>query len=179
MHPQHRLAHCREMENRVKQLQNEIKEQGREAKTLERKRDEKYREISAHIRNSDFEGIIPALAAALKEHDADSMALSCSDLINNSTGIAATLEGDLSRSKTLMDTHVSQLLEHAKDCHQKLTSATQVSIPEQVFTYGGKPILRAAGRLNFSRFDQAYKQSLENWMEECIQKGLCPRSTKP
>ncbi|MCW8801032.1 MAG: hypothetical protein OQK71_08920 [Desulfobacter sp.] len=175
LHPQHRLAHCMEMENRVKQLQNEIKEQGREAQTLERKRDEKYREISAHIRNSDFEGIIPALAAALKEHDADSMAVSCSDLINNCTGIAATLEGDLSRSKTLMDTHVSQLLEHAKDCHQKLTSATHVSIPEHVFTYGGKPILRAAARLNFSRFDRAYKESLENWMEECIQKGLCPQ----
>jgi hypothetical protein len=74
-----------------------------------------------------------------------------------------------------MDTHVSQLLEHAKDCHQKLTAATQVSIPEQVFIYGGKPILRAAAKLNFSRFDRAYKESLENWMEECIQKGLCPQ----
>ncbi|WP_020590190.1 hypothetical protein [Desulfobacter curvatus] len=175
LHPQNRQAHCMEMENRVKQLQSEKKEQARKTQDLERKRDAKYRALDAHIRDSDVEGIVPALAAALKEHDADSMALSCSDLIKNCTGIAATLEGDLSRSKTLMDTHVSQLLEHAKDCHQKLTAATQVAIPEQVFIYGGKPILRAAAKLNFSRFDRAYKESLENWMEECIQKGLCPQ----
>jgi|GEM_PF-1217195 len=175
LHPQNRRAHCMEMENRVKQLQNEKKEQAQKAQGLERKRDAKYRALDTHIRDSDVEGIIPALATALKEHDADSMALSCSDLINNCTGTAANLEGDLSRSKTLMDTHVSHLLEHAKDCHQKLTAATQVSIPEQVFTYGGKPILRVATKLNFSRFDRAYKESLENWMEECIQKGLCPQ----
>nr|WP_319495323.1 hypothetical protein [uncultured Desulfobacter sp.] len=175
LHPQNRQAHCVEMENRVKQLQAERKKQAQKTQDLERKRDAKYRALDAHIRDSDVEGIVPALAAALKEHDAGSMALSCSDLINNCTGIAATLEGDLSRSKTLMDTHVSQLLEHAKDCHQKLTAATQVSIPEQVFIYGGKPILRAAAKLNFSRFDRAYKESLENWMEECIQKGLCPQ----
>ncbi|WP_320043460.1 hypothetical protein [uncultured Desulfobacter sp.] len=175
LHPQNRSVHCMEMENRVKQLQTEKKEQAQKTQDLERKRDAKYRALDAHIRDSDVEGIVPALAAALKEHDADSMASSCSDLIINCTGIAATLEGDLSRSKTLMDTHVSQLLEHAKDCHQKLTAATQVSIPEQVFIYGGKPILRAAAKLNFSRFDRAYKESLENWMEECIQKGLCPQ----
>jgi hypothetical protein len=175
LHPQNRLAHCTEMETRVKQLQSERKKQAQKTQELVTKRDARYRELDAHIRDSEVEGIVPALAAALKEHDADSMALSCSDLINNCTKTAATLEGDLSRSKTLMDTHVSQLLEHAKDCHQKLTAATQVSIPEQVFIYGGKPILRAAAKLNFSRFDRAYKESLENWMEECIQKGLCPQ----
>nr|WP_319396832.1 hypothetical protein [uncultured Desulfobacter sp.] len=175
LHSQNRIAHCTEMENRVKQLQSERKKQDQKTQDLVKKRDARYRELDAHIRDSEVEGIVPALAAALKEHDADSMALSCSDLINNCTKTAATLEGDLSRSKTLMDTHVSQLLEHAKDCHQKLTAATQVSIPEQVFIYGGKPILRATAKLNFSRFDRAYKESLENWMEECIQKGLCPQ----
>ena len=175
LNPQNRTAHCMEMENRVKQLQNEKKEQAQKTQDLKKKRDAKYRALDTHIRDSDVEGIIPALAAALKEHDADSMALSCSALINNCTGISATLEGDLSRSKTLMDTHVSHLLEHAKDCHQKLTAATQVSIPEQVFTYGGKPILRAAAKLNFSRFDRAYKESIGNWLEECIQKWLCPQ----
>ena len=175
LHPRNRPAHCTEMENRVKQLRTERKQQAQKTQDLVKKRDARYRDLDAHIRDSQVEGIVPALAAALKAHDADSMALSCSDLINNCTKTAATLEGDLSRSKTLMDTHVSQLLEHAKDCHQKLTAATQVSIPEQVFIYGGKPILRSAAKLNFSRFDRAYKESLENWMEECIQKGLCPQ----
>ncbi len=174
-HPQDRLAHCSEMEARIKTLAQDQKAADQRTRTLERERNLKFEDLTARILDPKLGKAIPALVDGIREHDAQSLGERCTELISHCTGIATTLEGDLERSKTLMATHIQLLMEHAKDCHQKLMSATRVMIPEQVFTYGGNPILKATLRLNFDRSGRAYVEALEHWMEERIQTGFCPQ----
>jgi len=50
----------------------------------------------------------------------------------------------------------------------------QVTLPEEVFIYGGRSILRAGTRLDFVKHGDAFRQCVDNWLHELIQQDRLP-----
>lgn len=117
---------------------------------------------------------LPAMVDVLRSHDADSLGHQAGELIIRCEDIARNFETDLEMTQRFMDSLVDMLLQHSREYHQKLQAAAKEVLPEGVFIYGGKPILRAGSRLDFTKYHDAFRQSIENWLYELIQQDRLP-----
>nr|WP_320009612.1 hypothetical protein [uncultured Desulfobulbus sp.] len=117
---------------------------------------------------------LPAVIDELLRYDTESLGNQAKELIQRCEEIAQNIEGDLSISQQIMDNLVDMLLSRAKEYHQKLQTAAQQLLPEDVYMYGGRSILRAGTRLDFTRFGADFKRTVENWLHELMQQDRLP-----
>lgn len=133
-----------------------------------------FERLQVQLRDETFKQQLPLIVDELSRHDAESLGEQSGELMAKCNHIAANIESDLSRSSRFVETLVDQLLQHARVCHQKVRIASQQLMPENVFIYGGKPILKAGTRLDFTRHGEAFQKSIDAWLDELIQKNQIP-----
>jgi chromosome segregation ATPase len=130
--------------------------------------------LQTDLGDDSFKRHLPAIVDELRHHDAESLGLQCRDLIGRCDDIARNIESDLEISQKIMDNLIDMLLQRSREYHQKLVAASQQTLPDEVFIYGGKAILRAGTRLDFARHSDVFRQCVENWLYELIQQGRLP-----
>jgi hypothetical protein len=121
-----------------------------------------------------FRQHLPALVDALRGHDAESLGEQAEALIRHCVNVTRNLESDLEISQRIVDNLVDMLLQSGRDYYRRLQAAAQVTVPEAVFIYGGRPILRAGAGLDFVKHAEAFRQSVDNWLHEMIQSHRLP-----
>ena len=126
------------------------------------------------LQSDAYRSDLPAVVDELRSHDAESLGAQAQDLIKRCEDIARNFETDLEITQRFMDSLVEMLLQHGREYHQKLQAAAQEVLPDEVFVYGGKPILKAGTRLDFAKHQDAFRQSIENWLYELMQQGRLP-----
>ena len=47
-------------------------------------------------------------------------------------------------------------------------------MPDDVFIYGGKAILKCSRRLAFTRHEEAFRETIDNWLHELIEENRMP-----
>ncbi|MBR9987830.1 MAG: hypothetical protein KFF68_18145 [Desulfosarcina sp.] len=130
--------------------------------------------LRADLSEERFRSYLPAVIDELIRHDTESLGSQAEELIKRCEEIAQNIESDLLISQQIMDNLVDMLLSRAKEYHQKLQTAAQQSLPEDVYVYGGQSILRAGTRLDFTRHGENFRRSVENWLHELIQQDRLP-----
>ncbi|GAB6904565.1 hypothetical protein DESC_740028 [Desulfosarcina cetonica] len=130
--------------------------------------------LQADLQGERFRSHLPAIIDELRRHDTESLGAQAEELIGRCEEIAQNIESDLSISQQIMDNLVDMLLSRAKEYHQKLQTAAQQHLPEDVYVYGGQSILRTGTRLDFTRHGEDFKRSVENWLHELIQQDRLP-----
>ncbi|MDY0163552.1 hypothetical protein [Desulfobotulus sp.] len=130
--------------------------------------------LQTHLQDDACRHELPAVVDALRSHDAESLGHQADDLIRRCEDIGRNIETDLEITQRFMNNLVDMLLQYSRDYHQKLQAATRELLPETVFIYGGKPILRAGVRLDFARYQDAFRQSVENWLHQLMQQNRLP-----
>lgn len=130
--------------------------------------------FQADLQGERFRSHLPAVIDELRRHDTESLGTQAAELIRRCEEIAQNIESDLSISQQIMDNLVEMLLSRAKEYHQKLQTAAQQNLPEDVYVYGGQSILRAGTRLDFTRHGEDFRRSVENWLHELIQQDRLP-----
>jgi hypothetical protein len=133
-----------------------------------------FERLQADLQGERFRSHLPAVIDELRRHDTESLGSQAEELIARCEEIAQNIESDLSISQQIMDNLVDMLLSRAKEYHQKLQTAAQQSLPEDVYVYGGQSILRAGTRLDFTRHGEDFRRSIENWLHELIQQDRLP-----
>ncbi len=121
-----------------------------------------------------FRQHLPAVVDALRGHDAESLGEQAGELIQRCADVTRNLESDLEISQRIVENLVDMLLQSARDYYRRLQAAAQVTLPEEVFIYGGRSILRAGAGLDFIKHADAFRQSVDNWLHEMIQAHRLP-----
>lgn len=130
--------------------------------------------LQRNLRDEAPARLLPAIVDELRRHDVESLGVQSSDFIEKCGDIAANIESDLARSKQFIESLVDMLLQQTKEYHQKLQAAAREVVPDNVFIYGKKPILLAGTRLDFTRHDEAFRGSIDHWLDELIQQNRVP-----
>ena len=130
--------------------------------------------LQGELRDDTLKRQLPAIVDELSRHDAESLGSQSGELMEKCSHIAANIEGDLSRSAQFVESLVDQLFQHVRVCHQKVLNAAKQLMPDNVFVYGGKPILKAGTRLDFTRHADIFRKSIDHWLDELIQKNYVP-----
>ncbi|WP_028581799.1 coiled-coil domain-containing protein [Desulfogranum japonicum] len=165
----------------IEQLQQELEKmvitESRHRETVDaaqRRMKTAFDSFQIDLQSELFHSNLPAVVDELRTHDAESLGVQASELIQRCEDIARNLETDLEITQRFMDSLVEMLLQHSREYYQKLRGAAQEVLPEEVFIYGGKPILRAGTRLDFAKHQDVFRQSIENWLYELMQQGRLP-----
>ncbi len=165
----------------VEQLQQELQQmvvtESRHRDTVDaaqRRMKTAFDSFQVDLQSEIFHSNLPAVVDELRTHDAESLGDQAHELIQRCEDIASNLETDLEITQRFMDSLVDMLLQHSREYYQKLRAAAQEVLPEEVFIYGGKPILRAGTRLDFAKHRDVFRQSVENWLYELMQQGRLP-----
>jgi len=130
--------------------------------------------LHTELKGEHFGRELPAVVDALKSHDAESLGDQARDLAGRCDDIARNIESDLEISQRIMDNLIDMLIQRGREYHQKLHAAAQEKLPEDVFIYGGNPILRAGARLDFNTHADVFRTSVENWLHELIEQDRIP-----
>ncbi len=130
--------------------------------------------LQGELRDETLKRQLPAIVDELSRHDAESLGTQSGELMEKCRHIAANIESDLSRSAQFVESLVDQLFQHVRVCHQKVRNASKQLMPDNVFVYGGKPILKAGTRLDFTRHADIFRKSIDHWLDELIQKNYIP-----
>ncbi len=130
--------------------------------------------LKGELKDEALKNQLPAIVDELSRHDAESLGGQSGDLMEKCSYIAANIESDLSRSARFVESLVDQLFQHVRVAYQKLQTASKQLMPDNVFVYGGKPILKAGTRLDFTRHTMIYRKTIDNWLDELIEKNHIP-----
>ncbi|PHR22874.1 MAG: hypothetical protein COA36_17525 [Desulfotalea sp.] len=160
-----------------KDLQKMATSEKEDRKAMEKARSRMSRafdRFQGEIQGEVYRKDLPAMVDVLRSHDADSLGQQAGELILRCEDIARNFETDLDMTQRFMDSLVDMLLQHSREYHQKIQAAAREVLPEDVFIYGGKPILKAGARLDFTKHHDAFRQSVENWLYELMQQDRLP-----
>ncbi|WP_300668171.1 hypothetical protein [Desulfoluna sp.] len=130
--------------------------------------------LQTELRDEMLQQRLPTIVDALRRHDAETLGNQSADFIDQCNHLAKNIESDLARSEKFVKSLIDKMLEHAKECHQKLQAATKVTMPEEVYIYGGNAILKSGSRLEFMRHDEIFRSTLDHWLHELIAQGRMP-----
>ncbi len=130
--------------------------------------------LQRKLRDESLAKLLPAVVDELRRHDMESLGLQSNEFIEKCNDIATNIESDLSRSSQFIESLVSMLLQQTKEYHQKLQAAAREVVPEDVYIYGKMPIIRSGTRLDFTKNDEAFRRSIDHWLDELIQQDRIP-----
>ncbi|WP_163833690.1 hypothetical protein [Spartinivicinus ruber] len=167
-------ANAEAMAELVKELTKNQKAREDHVKRCRDKLSNAFEQLQSKLQDEKLKQQLPAIVDELARHDANSLGNQCEELLDKAEQIALNIEGDLSRSEQFVKALVGTLLQHTKEYHQKLQAAAKVMIPEDVYIYGGKPILKAGSRLDFNKNYDVFHSSIERWFEELMEHGRLP-----
>jgi len=160
-----------------RQVQEMLEAERRDHSAVEearRKMSSAYERLQLDLQGDAYKQHLPAVIDELRRHDAESLGAQGRELMQRCEEIARNIESDLEISQRLVDNLVDMLLQRSREYHQKLQAAAQETIPADVFIYGGKPILRAGARLDFTKHKDVFRQTVENWLYELMQQERLP-----
>ncbi|MCW7753529.1 hypothetical protein OOT00_05945 [Desulfobotulus sp. H1] len=169
-----RMASIRQLLEEIREMAAAERKERETGENARRRMRSAFDRLQTHLQDDACRHDLPAVVDALRSHDAESLGLQAEDLIRRCEDIARNIEMDLKITQRFMDSLVDRLLQHSRDYHQKLQSAARELLPETVFIYGGKPILRTGVRLDFARYQDAFRQSVENWLYQLMQQNRLP-----
>ena len=130
--------------------------------------------LQTELRDDELRKRLPTIVDELRRHDAETLGNQSGDFIEKCHHLAKNIEGDLARSEQFVKSLIDMLLGHARECHQKIQEAAGKKVPDNVFIYGGQPILKCGSRLEFTRHEEAFRASLDNWLHDLIEQGRMP-----
>ncbi|MCG8471051.1 MAG: hypothetical protein MI742_04255 [Desulfobacterales bacterium] len=130
--------------------------------------------LQTELRDETLQKRLPTIVDELRRHDAETLGSQSGEFIERCSQLAENIESDLARSEQFVKSLVDSLLQHAKECHQRLQAATRITIGKEVFIYGGNAILKCGTKLEFTRHNDAFRDSLDNWFHELVEKGTLP-----
>lgn len=133
--------------------------------------------FQGEIQGEVYRNDLPAMVDVLRSHDTDSLGHQAGELILRCEDIARNFETDLEMTQRFMESLVDMLLQHGREYHQKIQAAAKEVLPKEVFIYGGKPILKAGSRLDFTKHHDTFRQSVENWLYQLMQQDRLPEVT--
>ena len=169
-----RLEAVRAMRNQVQEMTAAEKETRRVMEDLRRKMGAAFERLMTDLQSDHYKQHLPAVVDELRTHDAESLGAQSREMIQRCEDIARNIESDLEISRKIVDNLVDMILQRSREYHQKLQSAAQQTIAEDVYIYGKKPILRAGTRLDFVKYGDVFRQAVENWLYELIQQNRLP-----
>jgi hypothetical protein len=158
----------------VKEMISSEREDQSAVEGSRRKMSSAFERLQVDLRSDAYKQHLPAVIDELRRHDAESLGSQGRELVQRCEEIARNIESDLEISQRIVDNLVDMLLQRSREYHQKLQTASQITLPEDVFIYGGNPILRAGIRLDFSKHWDVFRQSVENWLYELMQQNRLP-----
>ena len=142
--------------------------------TSRKKMGRAFDRLQGELRDETLKKQLPAIVDELSRYDAETLGVQSGELMEKCSYIATNIESDLSRSAQFVESLVDQLFQHARVAYQKLQTASKQTMPDNVFVYGGKPILKAGTRLDFIKHDVIYRKTMDNWLDELIQENRTP-----
>ncbi|BBO84016.1 hypothetical protein DSCO28_45820 [Desulfosarcina ovata subsp. sediminis] len=168
------IAAVRALKTQARERMTAFEEQRQAMETARRRMGTGFERLRADLAGERFRSHLPAVIDELMRHDTESLGAQAEELIQRCEEMAQNIESDLSISQQIMHNLVDMLLSRAKEYHQKLQTAAQQILPEDVYIYGGRSILLAGTRLDFTRHGEDFKRSVENWLHELIQQDRLP-----
>jgi len=145
-----------------------------EVNTHRRSMGSAFDRLQTELRDEVLQRCLPTIVDELRRHDAETLGNQSGDFIEKCNQLAQNIESDLARSEKFVKSLIDMMLVHTKECHRKLQAATKVPMPDDVFIYGGQAILKSSARLEFTRHDEIYRKTLDNWLHELIEQGRIP-----
>ncbi|VFQ47040.1 hypothetical protein [Desulfoluna butyratoxydans] len=130
--------------------------------------------LQVSLSDEKLKEALPAVVDELRRHDAETLGAQSAAMVATCKDLAENIESDLARSEKFVGSLIGMMLQHVKECHQKLLTATRITMPDDVFIYGGKAILRCSRRLDFARHEEAFRESIDNWLHELIEANRMP-----
>jgi hypothetical protein len=172
--PDEQMAAIRSLREAAEAMAAAEKEDRRAVEAAQRKLRSAFDRFQVDLQGEAYKHHLPTVVDELRSHDAESLGAQARDLIQRCEDIARNFETDLEITQRFMDSLVDMLLQHSREYHQKLQAAAREVLPEDVFIYGGKPILRAGTHLDFAKRGDVFRQSVENWLYELMQQDRLP-----
>ncbi|MGM0453914.1 MAG: hypothetical protein ACQERN_12180 [Thermodesulfobacteriota bacterium] len=169
-----RIEEVRAMRNQVQKMMAAEKETRSAMENARRKMGAAFERLMTDLQGDNYKRHLPAVVDELKAHDAESLGAQSREMIQRCEDIARNIESDLEISQKIVDNLVDMILQRSREYHQKLQTAAQQTIAEDVYIYGKKPILRAGTRLDFAKHSDVFRQAVENWLYELIQQNRMP-----
>ncbi|BCS96765.1 hypothetical protein DSLASN_23970 [Desulfoluna limicola] len=130
--------------------------------------------LQVSLADEKLQQALPAVVDELRRHDAETLGAQSADMVATCRDLAENIEGDLARSEKFVGSLIGMMLQHVKECHQRLLTATRITMPDDVFIYGGKAILKCSRRLDFTRHEEAFRETIDNWLHELIEENRMP-----
>ncbi len=177
LHPDEpeRMAHTVSLRRILKEIVENEADFFSKLELSRKERDRFFDRLRNYIHDDLLQKHIPAITDQLRSYDADSLSDQIPELTENCGYVARNIEADLANSQQTLYDHIARLLGHAGDCCGKIKAAAQVRIPENVFLYGGRAILRAGSTPDLNKSRDIFLKSIENWIDELIQQNRCPQ----
>ena len=172
-----RRGAVRSLRNQVQEMISAEKEDRRAVENCRRKMSGAFERLQVDLQSETYRCLLPAVVDSLRGHDAESLGAQGEELIRHCDEIAGMIESDLEISQRIANNLLDMLLQRSREYYQKLQEAARQTIPEDVFIYGGKPILRTGARLDFTRHADIFRQSLDNWLNELIEQNRLPEAS--
>jgi hypothetical protein len=167
----------RTLRDKVREMIASEQTDGNAVESARRKMTGAFDRLQGDLQSEAYRKHLPAVIDVLRGHDAESLGAQAAELIQRCEEIARNIESDLEISQRIVDNLLDMLLQRGREYHQKLQAAAQETIPEDVFIYGGNPILRAGTRLDFTKHRDVFRRSAENWLYKLIQQSRLPEVT--
>ncbi len=171
---ENRVAHVIKFREQMEEILKSRKKLEAFMETSRKKMGRAFDRLQGELRDETLKKQLPAIVDELSRHDAETLGAQSGELMEKCTCIATNIESDLSRSAKFVESLVDQLFQHARVAYQKLQTASKQTMPDNVFVYGGKSILKAGTRLDFTKHGVIYRKTMDNWLDELIQENRIP-----
>ena len=135
-----------------------------------------FDKVKRQIENKAIADMLFDLVQKLLNTDAGTFAYQTSNFIESCESVIRNLKMDIAAMDRHVTGLVNSLLDHASDCYQVLTSASNALVPESILVYGGHRILQVKARLDFVKYGEAYQEAMRNWFFEVVEKKALPQA---
>ena len=132
--------------------------------------------LQDRLRDETIQKQLPPIVDQLRRHDAESLADQCPQLVAQCDNLAENIRSEIARSDRFVSDLVGTLFQQTHAWYKKLQKAIGIRIPEDVFIYGGKPILQMNGRLDFNKNETPFRESINSWLDELITRERLPEA---
>jgi len=171
-----RVVASTKFDEMVKEIQQQLNLAEKHFDKARRQLNSGFDKVKRQIENKAIADMLFDLVQRLLNTDAGTFANQTADFIESCDSVIRNLKMDIAA----MDRHVvglvNSLLDHASDCYQVLTAASNASVPESVLLYGGHKILQVKARLDFVKYGEAYQEAMRNWFFEVVEKKDLPQA---
>ncbi|MDM8517185.1 hypothetical protein QUF76_13370 [Desulfobacterales bacterium HSG16] len=174
---ENRLQAAEKMYDKISEQMQSLTETEKDMENSRRRMHNGFDTLQNRLREDAIKKNLPAIIDEIAQYDAESLGNQSRELVEKCEQVAVNIESDLERSGKIVKNIVDQLYQHGMEYHNRIQTASRITIPEKVFIYGKKKILHAGSRLDFNKQDEIFRQAIENWLDELIQQNRVPEAS--